>query len=385
MCTSRRPDSCGAKHILFLTLCLPAGGVLLEIYKPLSAAEVTVERVADAWAKYQQHIVSAKFTWTERTLVAKDSFQVFGDLPSNGQPIAVSNFPNEDTAFQGLNTLTIEGDHWRYESQIPVLDSSRNLVLQNTVNVSKGGISKSYMLPGGRDVPSGAISEAKPSDVPRINAARPLFLIFRSLGVGLFNPQEYVIAPMVGSIDDRPCTILQTEPTSSRWSLWVDPARDYSILRYTLASEGKVLLTADIAYNHSDEHGWVPKGWTIVNVDRNGKLKQSITAVVTKWQINDAIDPNEFELEFPPGTSVQDFRKQIDGHTTHYIVPVNEEKGQITRPNRDMAPEPRLPNATAEAPMPHERTTSWTWSIVLIAAVLLTCLAIVTWRKRLGK
>jgi hypothetical protein len=292
--------------------------------------------------------------------------------------------PDRDMSFDCKNSLTIDGEKWRYVSQSPVrAGHTTNLVLQDTDVVSKDGTIKSYMRPGGFDHPVGNINQGKVSDVPRVNNARPLFQILRSLSVGFFVPQNYVMANESGFIDGRPCQILQTQPTNIRWSLWVDPSRSFSLVRYSLSSEGKILLTTDLTYTQSSEHGWVAVGWKIVETDRSGSLKRSTNATVTHWEINTPIPPNEFDLDFPPGTLVRDFTTTTEwGSTSQYIAREGGKKRIVSQGDRGATYEQLLASETGTARLPRGPSALRMWAIVICILLSLACIVVVLWQRR---
>ena len=92
-------------------------------------------------------------------------------------------------------------------------------------------------------------------------------------------------------------------------------------MRAAVPTESQDLWRVDITMCDNPEHGWLPRGWKIVAVNSTGRPDHEVSAVVTQLQVNVAIDPKAFDLEFPPGTWVRDFTRQSElGDTTQYIV-----------------------------------------------------------------
>ena len=292
-------------------VALPGGG-------RASAVEITVETISDTWRKWQDHVITAKFVWAQRTTVAKEAFALRNDA---GEDLPIK-LPLRETTLGGFCTLVLDGDKWRYESESPIVNSTRDgFIVQKQTTVSKGGIAKVYMAPGAYDYPLGNITETKPTDVPRVSISRPPFLIFRSLSNGFFNPGDYIVKSDAEGLAKSRLVVLHERQQSPRWSLCADPDRDCVITHYALSVASKELVTADLTYIQSAEHGWVPKAWRIVELDRQGRMCQTTTAVVKEWQINTPIAAEEFELTFPVGTVVRDFRKAADdGETFSYEV-----------------------------------------------------------------
>ena len=101
---------------------------------------------------------------------------------------------------------------------------------------------------------------------------------------------------------------------------------------------------------NNPEHGWLPRGWKIVAVNSTGKPDHEVSAVVTQLQVNVAIDPKAFDLEFPPGTWVRDFTRQSElGDTTQYIVLEGGKQRPITEKDRGATYQQLLESATGKS------------------------------------
>src|SRR5207248_2845336 len=105
-------------------------------------------------------------------------------------------------------------------------------------------------------------------------------------------------------------------PGASR-TIWVDPEKDCSIVRYVARVGTSVVYQLDVEYQHDKEHKWVPNRWDYVTLDDRGQIKQAFHSRVTSWQINLVVDPNVFEIAFPPGTRVSEPKKS---GTPEYIL-----------------------------------------------------------------
>jgi hypothetical protein len=80
---------------------------------------------------------------------------------------------------------------------------------------------------------------------------------------------------------------------------WVDPARDDVIVHWENRDPYGAINGA-ITYQRDKTCGWVPSQWT---VEFPGNLQNY---KVTKYTINESIDPGTFSHEFPAGTPVSD-------------------------------------------------------------------------------
>jgi len=329
-------------RLSFVATSLIAQAPLLCAAEP-SSAPATIAKV---WAQEQQRVRSATFTWLDSITLSKETLENLQQGALSRKSVRSGPGHAQDTTLDESHTLIIGGDRWRYESDSHVFDGeSGTFIPQRTLIVSSDGMGRTYMAKGTYAHPLGNINRLSKQEIPRDLTSRPLFLIYRSLACGLFDAKSYTISSTHGYVDKAACIILQaTQRGPEKWALWVDPARAYSILRYTLSDDGTIVLQADINYRHNGRGTWVPTGWTIVQPDLRGQLKQSITSVVREAVINREVDRKHFELDFPPGTWVRDFTRPTGSgyYNTQFIAREGGEERLITDSERKAAVEKRI-------------------------------------------
>jgi len=351
------------------------------------AKKPTVEVIAAAWARYQNDVKSVRLEWTDSIFVPKETIEVQaieGEKKPSGQSGKQPRLPPQDEKIQGDSRLILDGTSYRFTSQGYHLDrDTGKFKAQKCDGASVGGIIKAYMPPGDYDHLLGNINHAKATDIPRIHTATPPFLIFRSLTVGLANPRDYRIADRVGHVDGRPCVILEKGSSSARFGLWVDPARGYLVVRQTTAIDGKEIDTTTYSYVQDKRGIWVPTGWRGVEVGLDGRLRQSLTATVTRVEVNVNIDPKDLVLEFPPGTLVRDFTKPSElGDNTQYILREDGSHRLLDRRDRGAPYDRLLATETGQANNPARSRIAWRWVILLSTLGVLGAAAIVAAWKR---
>jgi hypothetical protein len=97
--------------------------------------------------------------------------------------------------------------------------------------------------------------------------------------------------------------------------VWVDPHRDFALLRYETTDNGKLMFQVSIGYQRDPQGEWVPSGWDIVTQNLDGGLQMSTQSKVVEYALNPAVPADRFDITFPPGTDMRDFAKGRD-----YIV-----------------------------------------------------------------
>jgi hypothetical protein len=112
---------------------------------------------------------------------------------------------------------------------------------------------------------------------------------------------------------------------------WVDPSRDYVVVRWELNVQGlgKTYAWVAIDYQFDKQHGWLPSGWqTDGDYQRSGweySATRPSRSTVFESTINPALSRATFASNFPPGLTVVDHaQKEIytvasDGSKTNIL------------------------------------------------------------------
>lgn len=94
--------------------------------------------------------------------------------------------------------------------------------------------------------------------------------------------------------------------------LWVDPSRDFVMVRSLTVSHGNPVSKTDIRYRREEACGWVPDEWETVTQGPGSERRVSRRVQVTKHHFNEPMDAAQFDLSFPPGTRVRDRKNDLD-------------------------------------------------------------------------
>lgn len=130
-------------------------------------------------------------------------------------------------------------------------------------------------------------------------------------------------------VDGKPCLELQCQRGTLIQRAWVDPSRDFAMVRYLDQQGERTCSKLDVHYRREAAE-WIPDRWEIVQFLPDGKLDQSIRAKVTSVEINSPPAPGEYDLDFPKGTLVRDMTEK--GKVSKYII--NDRSGKRPAPNR---------------------------------------------------
>lgn len=304
--------SCQVGAVVFIVCTVACYPIKADVTR-----KITAEQVLEAWEKRQERVQSLRMEWNE-------------SFTQTGASLLISEEQLEDERLKAiksdhLKTFThdrgytfsllkncvrvhVSGKRW--------VSRRGEFVDQPYTSVINEDESATHFDKG--DSAKGAASEQSLGSIGRTfpeqanNHLEPVIMHFRPLVLSLSTliSRELTVLDRVGTVDGRRCVILQASRSPyAKVELWVDPSRDFLILRMVRTYTGKVASQFDISYDSNEVCGWVPSGWTGVGYNTTrGKLTDRIVSTVTLCQVNPPVDSSEFDYEFPPDTLVNDTR-----------------------------------------------------------------------------
>lgn len=215
---------------------------------------------------------------------------------------------------------------------------------------------------------------------------RPLLLMYRPFApsLGCVHPDRCRLTGERAEFQGRECILLEeTKPNGLACKYWIDPHRDFVIVRYLVSENDKTRAQLDIKYSQSAGDGWVPSGWIAIlcgqlpEFNGHGWLSFDAVATVSSHQLNSPIPDMEYvPIAFPAGTFVIDRVRN-----EHYI---SLDRGRKRAVTRSEAADPEVSyrrllagssNRLSEQVFTHFASGGWGWAIVVVmfsAAIILT-------------
>jgi hypothetical protein len=353
----------------------------------LSAQEqndALLARVLQAWQERQDRTKSLRFRWSGQKTYPK------GAIPSRvtSRPGDASKAvtPKEDTTFETHHSLALDGDRIRYHNENKIWSHPRQEFLPQVYDCSYDGRDCKQFWPRGAVAhPKGVLrSESFNVEMNNVNA-RPVLMTYRAMSphVQLPHASELRLLKERAILDGHSCLILEQHPKFGQRRLvtmWVDPDRDYSIVRLLSSAEQKSVLQLTVNYRHDPDYGFVPVSWEVTRGGSSGDEKQSSSAVVSEYNLNVPIPLDEFRIDFPPGTVVTDQKSAAGGKRSNepklYVAKEGDRKRLIT--NEELAKatyEQLLTSETGEALKPQPFWKSWMPNTLTVVVLLLTIIA----------
>jgi hypothetical protein len=273
--------------------------IALGSSSPASAdEEATRKAVIRAWKKKEQETSSFRFEWTNKVIDSKENLPV----PAK-----------EDVVFQGKSSIIVSGSRMSTSFDGPSWVQDRFLP-QLHRNAFDGNSSKSLrvFVPSERKHPIGDINSTRINPDANSNFCIPIQLAFRAFHpvMGRFDENKLQVINEKCFISDKECIQIDQKKPNYVARCWVDPKRDYAIVRYAMVFDGFPTFQCDVEYKRGPKFGWVPESWHSVLINRHSKtisLDEDHHAQVTNFEINGPVEDYEFQLEFPPGTVGMDW------------------------------------------------------------------------------
>jgi hypothetical protein len=219
---------------------------------------------------------------------------------------------DEDVTFEKKSSVIVSGSRMTTCFEGPNWNKDR-FVSELYRSVFDGRNSKSFHAPASEDLhPTGNINSIRMNQDADSNFCIPIQLAFRAFDpiLGRYEEHKMQVIDEKSHIGNRECICVEEKKPAYVARCWVDPGRDYNVVRYAMVFDGFPDYQCDIEYTLHDNFGWIPQSWHNVLHNTNSqsvKLSYDRRASVTSFEINGLVEDQEFQLEFPPRTEVKDW------------------------------------------------------------------------------
>jgi hypothetical protein len=253
----------------------------------------TLEEIGAAWSKRQARFKSFRFTSRRE--------------PSSGMGEGRTN-----------RTVSADGDEIAFEFRTPdrsePADRHAPLAWHGKMAFD-GKITRAMNSSGWAIVKSGFDARVfRDRDAYLWLGLRPLDAPF-----GRSDPSKFRVVSQTAKMDGTPCVLVETDRSgNSRTFAWLDPAREYVLLRQdqiALYWRNSVCDRLEISYRLDPNLGWIPAGWKEAGFENTdelawgaavGGVHSGAAETVTEYSVNQPIPPAAFHVDFPQGVRVED-------------------------------------------------------------------------------
>lgn len=266
----------------------------------------SIATISEHWRMHAAKIRSARFVWTKRQEVPRELLALMAPVPTKTQGATDGIHVSETTCH-----FTCEDEKMRLEIRGQAPSSSAELTVMDQVITFDGANSTDYQpaLRENKLAHGQAVIEKQnrvaldPAVMPLLWSLRPNPLINKI--------QKWEVTWTKGE-DGRRLVAISQPPgsgsASQRQSFWVDPAKDYALVRSVKTDRrtNKLNQQVDLFLVHDKEAGWLPGSWTYIE-PINDRHTAVVLSKVTDYSVNVSPTTDEsFQVELPPGTLVID-------------------------------------------------------------------------------
>lgn len=321
--------------------------------KPVSADEPQLgarandlPKVRDVWAKRTAALRSARLEYDVTTAAQA---LLYDDGPRDAESLKFIEFDKTVKA-------SIEaGARVRYEIEGKIPGKDAQLKPIHILMTSDGAVSKTLNHHGASgEFPTGEILRDRRFAPTELTGFMPLGWFF-----GAFDVEAAGFA--LGDLpaderhrDGRLIGFTTVVPGANPWrrTYWLDPEKQFSIVRYTAMRGAQIVVQLDCEYQFFAERPcWFPVSWKCSRFSENGAPFLVAQVKLTAHEFGPVFREGEFSLEFPAGTVVSEARprrqpKQPRAVAKRYVVRDDGTKREITLEDRArshaelMAPDP---------------------------------------------
>ena len=347
-------------------------------------AAPTWDDVRATWARRAEKFKRYRVKWTEDSFVAKG---FWFNSEGNSQRPDGSLIQGQDLRLKTEKTVLVDGESWRLDivgerwnqftesvcrfRRTELFDAERSCELdvpELDVSVDR---SRAFVY-GSHGTPHAPVY---PMQIPVFQlgyAAHPRWgLIYdelKPLNLALKEPPRKIVGPGGRTLYE----LLWIESATGRENIRValDPTHDFAILRYSL-NNGNVTFELEL-----DATGEWPARWKYQDLNSETRaVFITATMTVVSTELNPAVEPNEFKIEFPVGTFVVESLGP-NMPDMEYVQRPNGERRVVTREERQRgavdAEILATPSGQAALQRMGKESRSWGWSVAVVIVLLAT-------------
>ena len=261
---------------------------------------VEFQEIEDAWKSRHKYFRTVQVEWTEQRIS-----QIQSSPGRNDWKEIVQQLPNMRIYFEGNKVRFEDVFAGNTPRQTGPLILAYNGAEYRNLSYADGQL---------KQEPQGLITGPKTGAFSSSAAALPLLLFYRGSQEKLAESALSYYRSSELEIDAAKDVLLHAnirlaDGSESRCTLKVRPSLNYAPVQLIRSVNGTAAIDVRLEYEPS-KTGWPElKGWTILMMRPKNELLLSTKAHVTSCKVNESIDHALFDLPFPVGTLVEDYRK----------------------------------------------------------------------------
>lgn len=287
---------------------------------PQKDRKATIKQIQAAWEVRQKKIKTARVKWKETHIYSagfmSDMWKCLGPRTTLINPHNLT-VPPQTTTLEVTGALVIDKDRYRYDYYMPAWSKKQQKMIATPCHaVTSRGRQVGFSPEGEGDkrYPYGRVSTGRNHIDPGVPQLRAIAMSLTPLipTLQVIYLSSYRIAAQQVLVKDIGCFELSIHypgilPAYEKF--YLDPAKDYNVVRHDNLSTDKTTQTLNVNYQQLNSGLWVPSSWKL-EVRRPSKATYLLEGEVTDIVVNGKVDSATFSLDFPPGTLVNDSQKK---------------------------------------------------------------------------
>jgi beta-lactamase regulating signal transducer with metallopeptidase domain len=286
---------------------IPSNWDAKHVEEPPDAAAIR-DAIATAWSKRQAQIKRFKVDWQRQAFFERDS--MVHSFCVDGERLAEAySTPNRTVARPAPRPA---GRNSRYMPRMRPVYEFRSVFDGTTRRQLAVADPDDDQPPGPRVLVSifnglGRNGELLPGERQLMLIFHPFDRRFRTS----IDLAKFKVAKERQTIDGTSCVVIEMEDEHKiHHTYWLDPAREYLVLRQHRTLNGLDSDRVDFSYRADPTCGWVPTGWKDASIGQDGTLSFAHIDTVTTARFNQPLADSEFQIEIPKGAEIEDQRKK---------------------------------------------------------------------------
>jgi hypothetical protein len=256
----------------------------------------SMDAIIAGWTRQQSRIRSYRIAWQCEWI--RPYREADGPKDEKGKVAIRPEFQR----FKSHNTQWVDGNRFAIE-QILVDVPKPAPIMRTIKRTFDGQTSQMFFTSDFSETGNGTVRRGFPGDLAEGADAKPPILALRPMvpRLGGIDPANCRVLPFTGRIDGVSCTIMSAQCNGQAF-YWLDPARDYVVLREHRMIGGQDHSRIDISYRSDPKIGWIPSGWKEAVIGDQGTFDDLVVSKVTEFAINEPLQDSTFRIVFPKGT-----------------------------------------------------------------------------------
>ncbi len=341
----------------------------------------SIERMKAAWLARQQRFSSVEFKYTTQSHVVDQSALTREVTEKKADALTLTYVDYSDSS-----TVLISGGNVRYYVKGERPRPEGGLYRHESVDASNAKTSKHLDTSNIVAYSTGQEYKDPVNQFVYLGDTLPIRWAF-------FGPSrqfyEFDVDTMTidgqGAVEGRKCILAKAKSLTPRLEehYWIDPSRDYSIVRYTAETEDKTRFQLECTHKLDSKGVWIPAKWVVTRLAPNGSILSLATNELKDCRFDVAVSAEDFDIQFPAGTVVTDgTTRPARGRslTSHYLVMPDGSKRVMTPEEHAATYEQLLATPSGQAVNLSAKQPGFSWFMAVNSMLFVVLVGLFVYR-----